>query len=157
MKRTKSTRRKRNPEELRARKFARLLGVPWREVIETRNQLQALEREQRQTDDEVRQAGWHAYVHYMGWSISHLKFWRAGFQRVLGGRIARGADHTSIRYYDEIADSVRSQCPQVAEWDTADIWELLLSEYPPLRPVAEHYRNAVAMLAARELNESTPF
>ena len=150
-------RRKHNPEMLRAKKFARLLGVPWSVVVEQRNKLQAIEREQRVADDEARQAGWHAFVHFHGWSDSCLPLWRCGFQRQYGSMMARGGDITNIPRHDEIAGSVRSQCPSFTDWSTEDIWELLLSDYPPLRPVGEHYRNAVALVAAGELSSDVPF
>ena len=151
------SRRPRNPWESKMKRVARALGIPWATVVAQRNQLQALEREQRATDDSVRQAGWYSWLSWQGWSASHRSYWRSGFQRYLAPKMARGADLTSIPHYDEIAESVRTNVPDVGAWSTEDIWELLLSEYPPLRPVGEHYRNAVALLAANELTCETPF
>lgn len=154
---TRRVKRHRNVDELAARKFCRLFGVPWETMVDTRKRLQAAEDEQRAADDEARQAGWSAYLAYAGWSRSHQPFWRSGFQRYLGPRFARGADLTSIPRYDEIADAVREACEGMRGWSTEDIWDLLLSEYPPRQDVGVHYRNAMALLAANELGNQVPF
>lgn len=156
-KRKSRAKRPRNPDELTARKFCRLFGVPWATVVAERIKLQRHEDELRADDDAARKAGWSAFLAYSGWSKSHTAFWRSGFQRYLGPRMARGADLTSIRYYDEIADSVREVCPHVREWSTEDIWDLLLSEYPSRIDVGVHYREAMSRVAANELNQAVPF
>lgn len=150
--------RPRNPEELRLRKLCRAYGIPWADAIATRNRLQAAELEQREHEDAARQAGWSAYVVYSGWSLTHRPYWRSGFQRYVAPKMARGADLTSIPRYDEIADAVREAVESYRGWSTEDIWDLLLSDYKPLRPVAEHYRTAVSLLLASvgEL-DSVPF
>lgn len=145
-----------NPEIQRFKRVARNLRLPWADVCQQRDQLRALELEQRAHEDLARQTGWRYFVAMNGWSKTQLPFWRNGFQRVFRGRMARGKDFTSIPRYDEIADGVREHCPELREWDTNDIFDLLLSEYPPLHPIELHYSNAIALLCRGLLTVDMP-
>jgi hypothetical protein len=74
---------------------------------------------------------WCAYRVYRGWGKAHDAFWRSGFQKALGRKMAKGADWTIIERGDEIAESVRQNVPEFAEAESADIWEVLLAPYEP--------------------------
>ena len=150
--------RKHNPEILRFRKIARAIGVPWEEVCSLRDSFRDIEAESRYAEESARQAGWIAHCRLNGWSEKHHAYWRGGFLRYYAKRIAKGCDHTSIPHYDQIAASVREQCAEWTGADTADIFEMLLSEYEPRQPATAHYSNALAQLCQTALvTENAPF
>ena len=152
----KRKKRKHNPEILRFRRIARALDIPWREVCQEKDRLAKEESMGREDNDYARQCAWIAHNTLNGWSPSHNKFWRVGFRRNYGRRIATGSDYTSIPQYDLIADAVREECPEYREWETADIWEFLLDDYLAPRPVTDHYSNALASLAFEALAIGEP-
>lgn len=145
------TKRKHNPELLRAKRAARALNIRWADVTRERNRLRQNELDQRGHEDEARKVAWGLWLKLSGWSESHKAFWRSGFQRVYGAKLAAGADCDSIRHHDVVAETVRQNCPEFSSWETGDIWDLLLGEYPPLRPIWEHYQTALLRLAACQL------
>ena len=158
-----TARRKHNPEILRYKRIARLLGIAWGQVCEERDRLKCLELDSRESLDEARRVGWQACCHWLGWAPGHHFFWRSGFQRYYGRVQESGKDYSSIPHYDEIADSTRAQCPAVREWDNDQLWEFFTSDYRPRANVLDHYREALAALAHGAIagsdmeSELTPF
>ncbi len=141
-KRRSKAKRLHNPEILRMKRAARNLGIPWREVTTERDRLRAHELTQRADDDEIRRQAW---ILCAGQSAA--PFWRGGFQRKYRVLLRSGGDCDSVRNWDETCQELRSVCPQVANWSSEDIWELVTSDYPPLADVMIHYTNALARLA----------
>ncbi len=152
-------RRKHNPDILRMKRAARNLSIPWREVTAERDRLRAHELELRADDDEVRREAWTMLV-----GQAAAPFWRGGFQRKFAKLLRDGGDCDQVRGWDEVCQQLRSVCPSVSEWTSGDIWDLVTSDYPPLRDIMEHYENAIrnvlgvtsAPVAAYDPNE-TPF
>lgn len=136
--------RKHNPTMLAAKRATRALGVAWSEVCEERDRLRQAEADDRHYLEVARKTAWSYWRTRMGWSPSQESFWRNGFQRVFGRKMARGADYTVVRFHDEIAESVRCNVPELANDSTDDIWALLLSPYEPRTPVDSWYQLALA-------------
>lgn len=134
----RTKRRKHNPEILRFKKAARALGLEWRAVCAERDRLRELELDLRRDDDDIRRYGW---ILYSGAAAE--PFWRGGFRRKFGSLMASGGDVDSIPRSDDLAQELRAICPQCASWSTEDIWDLLLSEYQPIKPITEHYEGAI--------------
>jgi hypothetical protein len=64
--------------------------------------------------------------------------------------LARGSDYTIIPGYDEIADTVRHHLPQYIEWETAEIWDVLLSDYTPWPAREKFYADALDDILAAQ-------
>lgn len=136
--RTPTKRRKHNPEILRMKRAARNLGIAWRDVTAERDRLRAHEILLRADDDEVRREAWTMLVGQQA-----APFWRGGFQRKFAKLLRDGGDCDQVRGWDEVCQQLRNVCPSVSEWTSGDIWDLVTSDYPPLRDVMEHYENAI--------------
>lgn len=148
----KQVKRKHSPELLRIKRAARALNIPWARVTRERDRLRQNEVDQRGHEDEARQVAWSYWIARNGWNrAAQMPWWRNGFTRLFGKKIAAGADYLAIRFADEIAGVVRESCPEFTEWSEGDIWDFLLSDYLPRRPVWEHYQHAILRLAAAQL------
>ena len=151
-KRKPAKRRKHNPEMLRMKRVARNLGIPWSDVCRSRDMLREAELEARAPMDEVRRVAWGLVA-----GGAAEPFWRGAFQRKFGKMLRDGGDCDQVKNWDETCQELRSICPQVGELDSGEIWELVCSDYVPLRPIEEHYRNAVALLTRDVLTAEVPF
>jgi hypothetical protein len=141
-KRRSKSKRLHNPDILRMKRAARNLGIPWREVTTERDRLRAHELTMRADDDGIRREAW---IMVAGQAAE--PFWRGGFQRKYRTLLSTGGDCDSVVGWDETCQQLRGVCPSVAEWSSEDIWELVISDYPPLADVMIHYTNALARLA----------
>lgn len=136
--------------ELRAE--AKQLGVPWSWVLELKEELIQLASESRAPRVEARQEAWFCYV---GRKSGSAPFWRHGFQSRFGRRLAQGSDYTIIPCYDEIADAVRQMAEEYSAWDSAEIWDFLLSDYEPWPPREHFYWEALHQIAASQQRPAT--
>lgn len=136
--RTPNKRRKHNPEILRMKRAARNLGIPWREITAERDRLRAHELQLREDDDLIRREAWSMMA-----GDQAAPFWRGAFQRRFAKLLREGGDVDQVRGWDEVCQQLRSVCPSVSEWTSGDIWDLVTSDYPPLRDVMEHYETAI--------------
>jgi len=115
--------------ELRAE--AKTVGVPWAHVIGAARELRREEIAKREPLNAARRLAWATYCHWAGRSPGCVRFWRCGFDHVLGRLANRGYDYTSIRNYDLMAASVAEELP---EWiDRGDeLWAFLGESYERL-------------------------
>jgi hypothetical protein len=150
-----AVKRKHNPDLLRAKRAARALNLTWASVTRERDRLRQNQLDQRGHADEARRRAWEFWVVRAGWNpATQFPFWRNGFIRLFGRKIAAGADYCAIRFADETAETVRCNVPEFSEWSTDDVWEFLLSDYPPRESVWPLYELAICRLAAAKLPQS---
>jgi hypothetical protein len=126
---------------LAAKRAARALGINWADVCEERDRLRADDCAQRDYLETARQIAWSSFG-------GHPAFWRNGFSKRFGARMARGADYTVIRGHDEIASAVRCSVPEFADVETGELFELLLAPYEPRTSTDALYTMALANVLA---------
>lgn len=99
--------------------------------------------EQRDREEGPRKIAWGMFV---GSNSGSAPFWRHGFRRRFGHRLANGADHTIIPGYDVIAQAVAAEYP---EWkDRCDeLWEFLLSPYERRLTRMDFHEQAIVLVA----------
>ena len=125
------------------RQEARRRGLDWAAVEAAYREVKAMEREKREHPNEIRASAWMLYT---ASSPGCWDFWRHGFLARFGHRLARGADHTIIPGYDEIAQQIATMYPDFAgDDDTARLWDFLLSPYDRLPSREEMYRKALEL------------
>ena len=144
--------RKHNPEMLRAKRIARAVGIPWAVVTKRRDELREKERASRFYADSARETAWAAHNRLNGWGESHNSYWRSGFDRYYGKRLANGSDYTCVPRYDEIADAVRESHEEWSNAELCDVWDFLLSEFEPLQPIEAIYQTAMGQLCYEYLD-----
>lgn len=145
---------KRNDSTVRrVKQEARRRGLPWSAVQDAYREVKRAEWEKRQRPNEIRSTAW-----FMATASTPRSwpFWRHGFYSRWGHKIARGADHTCIPGYDEIAQSIGGEFPEYAGDDgTERLFEFLLSPYDKL-PSREEMYDAALDLAERYRDYTPP-
>jgi len=122
-----------------ARKEARRRNLTWADVQAVYEELKAEAYEIRERPNEIRRVAWTMYT-----SAGCHSFWRHGFVARFGDRMARGADLTSIPFYDELAQQVSWEFPEYADdAGTERLWDFLLSPYDKLPSAASLYAEAL--------------
>lgn len=166
-------RRKRlhNETMLATKRACRALGVQWSEVCIERDRLRDAELGERDYMETARQIAWQSFCGVPPSDADGLRawqrrvaFWRNGFQKRFGRKLARGADYLCIPNADLIAAAVRECVAEFANEETGEIFELLLSPYEPRTAVDSWYELALAnvltgraSVAAVPVVASTPF
>lgn len=148
----RKAKRPHNPEMLRMKRVARNLGISWSDVCKSRDALREAELAARADADGIRREAW-----VMVAGAAAGPFWRGGFQRKFRTLLRDGGDCDQVKGWDEVCQQLRSVCPQCEEWSEGEIWEFVVSDYPPLLAVDVHYRNAVALLTRDVLTDDVPF
>ena len=106
---------------------ARRRGLKWAAVVEAYRELKTIEWEKRQRPNEIRAVAW---MMHTASTPGSWPFWRHGFASRFRTRLARGADHTIVPGYDEIAQQIATEFPEYAGDDgTGRLWDFLFSQY----------------------------
>lgn len=135
------------------RQEARERGIKWAVVLAIYTELKAEERGKRERPNEVRAAAWTMHTASVP---GCWPFWRHGFLSRFGRRIAKGADHTVVAGYDEIAQQIGTWFPEYADDDgTERLWDFLLSPYDKMPPAEELYRKAIDRAELIEADKTT--
>ncbi len=109
------------------RSEARRRGLKWAAVVEAYRELKAERWEKRQRPNEIRATAW---MMHTASTPGCWPFWRHGFASRFRTRLARGADHTIVPGYDEIAQQIATEFPEFATDDgTQRLWDFLFSPY----------------------------
>jgi len=132
---------------------ARRLSIRWADVRDLAAQLWDDEKQKREHANAVRQSAWIlATVHTPGaWA-----FWRHGFEKRWGRRVAEG-DYTAVPKYDTITQEIACEFPEYAGDDgAARLFDFLFSPYDRLPAKGEIYAAALELIAAQPA-EVVPF
>jgi hypothetical protein len=129
--------------ELRA--AAKAAGVPWRDVLATKNELLAIEAERRRFSDEARRRAWELFCHWNRTAGCHA-FWRCGWEHVRRHLENSGRDWSHIRSGDVLAESLRHEFPEVGEWTAGEIFAWLFEPYRRWPSRREFYAEALERL-----------
>jgi hypothetical protein len=130
---------------------AKRLGVTWGDVLDEYAIVKSIELERRERPREIRKTAWHALV---GSQSGSAPFWRHGFLARFGRQLARGADYTCVRGYDDIRQSVTQTFPEFLDppgesgRGTEDLFEFLFSPYDPMPSREQMLREALARIEA---------
>jgi hypothetical protein len=141
------------------------LNIVWGDVTKLRDHLRAQELAEREHADGLHRA---AAVFWGGQGAAN--FWRGYFLRRFGKIVREGRDCTAVPRFDEfVAQHCRThgEAHEAANYDAGgqgwtadDVWELLTTERPPLKPIWDHYEAAIKLIAAQDIdgfNSSSPF
>ncbi len=127
-------------------------GLNWAAVRAAYREEKAEAVETRQRPNDVRATAWQIYT------ASRPKcwpFWRHGFLARFGGRLARGADHTTVPGYDEIGQQIAGAFPEYATTTdtdgTARLFDFLFTPYDKLPDRDELYRRAMDRVECEEV------
>lgn len=137
------------------RKHAKEAGIPWREVIAAKRDVQAIHESNQQFIDEVRQS---AFRKLTGRNDRFWMIFGHTCDKTYGNWFHGGGDYDTIRNFDTVARSIFFECPglcQREEESAEALWDFLTSQ--PFRiPCNEDlYKEALGMLTANF--EALPF
>jgi hypothetical protein len=137
------------------RNQAKAAGIPWREVIAAKREIQAVYEAQQEFIDEVRRR---AFVYLTGRRDRFWMIFGHVCDKTYGNWFHGGGDYNTINNFDTAARSVFFECPGLCsrEEDSAEALWNFLTEQPFRIPANEElYKEAFNMLTASL--EAVPF
>ena len=130
---------------------AKAAGVTWAEIKDAYAEVKQAEWAKRERPDAIRREAW--AMEMAGHPRSHA-FWRHGFLSKYGRKLAKGADHTIVPGYDDMAQELAAEFPEFDnDHGTEDLFELLLSPREPMPRAEQLYREAFELAEYRKATQ----
>lgn len=136
------------------RNEAKRRGYRWADVQAAYEAIKVEEQERREYLNEVRRDAWGIVV---GCRTPSAQFWRHGFQRRYGDKVAEN-DYTLVPKYDLIAQEIGWNYPEYQGDDGADrLFDFLFTPYNRMPTSVEMYERALERVAAMDGDADIPF